>query len=198
MKDPNVLTTSDVARRLHVTPSTVFRWIKAGWLRSSPTAGRHNRIHEKDLRQFMKERGMWLADETGPMRVVAANSDQGVLSQITSLVRAVSPDAKIEAVANASSAMLKIGALTPHLIILDADMPNMSAWNACQAIRSASKHENVKILVTASGADERRGSLVAAGADLVLNSPFPPEELLAELRRSVPGFLTADLSPANC
>ncbi len=198
MKDPNVLTTSDVARRLHVTPSPVFRWIKAGWLRSSPTAGRHNRIHEEDLRQFMKERGMWLADETGPMRVVAANSDQGVLGQITSLVRAVSPDAKIEAVSNASAAMLKIGALTPHLIILDADMPNMSAWNACQAIRSASKHEHVKILVTAIGADERRGSLVAAGADLVLTSPFPPEQLLSELRKLVPGFLTADLSPANC
>lgn len=198
MKDPTVLTTSDVARRLHVTPSTVFRWIKAGWLRSSPTAGRHNRIREEDLHQFMRERGMWLGDDEGPLRVVAAHSETGMLDQITSLIRAIAPESRIERANDAATAMLKVGALTPHMVVLDADMPDFSAEHACSAIHDASQHNRARVLVITRQPEPTRSELSAAGADAVLGNPFTPEQLLAELRQLVPSFLAAELSSAHC
>jgi excisionase family DNA binding protein len=47
------LTTGDIARYCHVTPVTIFNWIKAGRLKSFTTAGGHNRILPEDFRAFL-------------------------------------------------------------------------------------------------------------------------------------------------
>jgi excisionase family DNA binding protein len=193
MRDPTVLTTSEVARRLHVTPSTVFRWIKAGWLRSLPTAGRHNRIREDDLVRFMKERCMQPADENGQLRVLVADSQPGMVDQIASLLRGTALGCAIETACDGYHALIKVGALAPQLVVLSANMPHMDTEGACNAIRASPQYRQTKIMVITGEAEAARRALLASGADAVLSRPPSPEQFLMELRRLLPGYLPQEL-----
>lgn len=44
-----VLTTSEVARLMHVAPKTVSRWVEAGKLVGFKTLGGHRRFHESEV-----------------------------------------------------------------------------------------------------------------------------------------------------
>lgn len=46
---PNLLTTGQAAQLCSVTPDTVLKWIKKGWLRGVRTAGGHYRIERQNL-----------------------------------------------------------------------------------------------------------------------------------------------------
>lgn len=48
-----LLTTGQAARLLSVTPDTVLKWIRAGKLRATQTAGGHNRIAAADVEQML-------------------------------------------------------------------------------------------------------------------------------------------------
>jgi len=54
----SALTTGDVARYCHVTPSTVSRWIKKGYLRAYATPGGHYRILLGEFRAFLERNSM--------------------------------------------------------------------------------------------------------------------------------------------
>lgn len=48
-----LLTTGQAARLLSVTPDTVLKWIRAGKLRATRTAGGHNRVAAADVEQMI-------------------------------------------------------------------------------------------------------------------------------------------------
>jgi excisionase family DNA binding protein len=50
----SALTTWDIARYCHVTPTTVSRWIKRGYLQAFTTPGGHHRILLHDFRAFLE------------------------------------------------------------------------------------------------------------------------------------------------
>jgi excisionase family DNA binding protein len=189
MKEPRILTTSEVARRLHVTPSTVFRWIKAGWLKSSPTAGRHNRIREEDLQQFMRERGMRPSEEVGPMRVLVADGQAGTVDQIAAVIRSFASGSHVEVATDGYQALIKVGSFAPHVVIIDADMADLTGERACRAIRETRQSRGAKIVVITSVDDPDRLALLRANADAIIQGPVSSEELLAELRRLLPDRL---------
>ena len=197
MRDPKVLTTSDVARRLHVTPSTVFRWIKAGWLKSSPTAGRHNRIREEDLRQFMQDRGMLPTTDSGPIRVFIADGQASTVAHLAALVRSASEDCKIETSQDGYDALIKIGSFSPHIVIIYDNTPYIQSERACRAIRAIQQLKSARIIVISSEPDPAEQALLNAGADSVLKSPFSPDQFLEEVCQLAPGFFASELTASN-
>ena len=50
------LTTTDVARQLHVSVASVHRWTNAGYLRCITTPGGHRRYSQADVNDFMSAR----------------------------------------------------------------------------------------------------------------------------------------------
>ncbi len=76
---------------------------------------------------------------------------------------------------------------TPHLIILDLMLPDVSGEEVCQQIR---KQSNVPILMlTAKSAIGDRISGFAMGADDYLIKPFSPKELVMRVRAVLRRFL---------
>jgi len=50
----SALTTGDVARYCHVTPATISRWIRRGYLPAYTTPGGHHRILASEFRGFLE------------------------------------------------------------------------------------------------------------------------------------------------
>lgn len=70
----------------------------------------------------------------------------------------------------------------PDLVLLDVNMPGMSGYDVCRALRGRSATATVPILLlTAKGqeADIQRG--FDAGADDYIVKPFSPRELLSRV-----------------
>jgi two-component system phosphate regulon response regulator OmpR len=75
----------------------------------------------------------------------------------------------------------RLSRLRPDLIVLDAALPGMAAFEACRRLRAEGERRGLVLL--GAGADEvDRVLALEMGADDVLGRPFSPRELLARLR----------------
>lgn len=72
----------------------------------------------------------------------------------------------------------------PHLILLDAEMPNMNGYEAAQQLRSNQETSHIPIVAISSGPDNNPVvSGLRALADACLPKPFSPDELLKLVRQ---------------
>jgi len=70
----------------------------------------------------------------------------------------------------------------PDLIILDVMMPEMDGFETCRRLRSTSANDSIFIIILSAHAGrEASESSKEAGADLCLEKPFVPKELLAHV-----------------
>jgi DNA-binding response OmpR family regulator len=68
----------------------------------------------------------------------------------------------------------------PDLVVLDINMPGMSGFQVCDAIRARSRVP--VMMLTARGAEEDLIKALDLGADDYLTKPFSPRTLLARIR----------------
>lgn len=67
----------------------------------------------------------------------------------------------------------------PQLVFLDVDMPRMDGYEACRRLRAQAATEHATIvMLTAAVGDAAEREAEDAGADLFINKPFSPLELL--------------------
>lgn len=67
----------------------------------------------------------------------------------------------------------------PQLVFLDIDMPRMDGYETCRRLRAQAGTEQATIvMLTAAVGDAAEREAEDAGADLFLNKPFSPLELL--------------------
>src|SRR5277367_3534388 len=69
---------------------------------------------------------------------------------------------------------------TPDLVVLDINMPGLSGFQVCEAIRKRSRVP--VIMLTVRGEEEDLVRALELGADDYLNKPFSPRTLLARIK----------------
>ena len=86
----------------------------------------------------------------------------------------------VETAADGSTALEKLGAFTPDVVLTDLKMPGMDGLDVCKIIKEnkATKHVPVVML---SGNDEVFDKVMGrlAGASDYITKPFEPETILA-------------------
>lgn len=76
---------------------------------------------------------------------------------------------------------------SPHLVIMDIEMPEMDGLTATRHIRSEERTRNVPVVaVSAYGAEHWRDRAIEAGCNEYVSTPFDPREL-DELIRTLLG-----------
>src|SRR5262245_37038867 len=71
-------------------------------------------------------------------------------------------------------------AKSPDLVLLDINMPKLSGFQLCEAIRAKSRVP--VMMLTVRGEEEDLVKAIELGADDYLNKPFSPRTLLARIK----------------
>ena len=82
--------------------------------------------------------------------------------------------------ADGSQALERFAAELPDLVVLDINMPGMSGFEVCEAIRRRSRVP--VLMLTVRGEEEDLVRALDLGADDYLTKPFSPRTLLARIR----------------
>jgi DNA-binding response OmpR family regulator len=82
--------------------------------------------------------------------------------------------------ADGPAALERFAAESPDLVVLDINMPGMSGFAVCEAIRRRSRVP--VLMLTVRGEEEDLVRALDLGADDYLTKPFSPRTLLARLR----------------
>jgi DNA-binding response OmpR family regulator len=125
---------------------------------------------------------------SGKTTLLLADDDPAVTDSLAPfLERAGFP---VLVVADGVSALEKVAALRPDLLLLDVLMPGLDGREVLRRLR-ARRDWTPTILLTRVGESSERALALEEGADDYLNKPFDPHELLARihtvLRRARPG-----------
>jgi diguanylate cyclase (GGDEF)-like protein len=74
----------------------------------------------------------------------------------------------------------------PDLIVLDVELPDMSGYEVCRAIRATPELQHTPvIMLTAHALEKEELSGFAAGADDYMAKPFKPSRLLARIETAI-------------
>ncbi|NLT65485.1 MAG: response regulator transcription factor [Acidobacteria bacterium] len=84
---------------------------------------------------------------------------------------------------NAGEALLRLRQETPHLILLDLNLPDAGGVETCRTIREISEVPIIVLSVRNSERDKVRA--LDAGADDYVTKPFSMDELLARIRAAM-------------
>ena len=75
----------------------------------------------------------------------------------------------------------------PDLILLDLMMPAMSGYDVCEQLKANPATEDIPVVcVTSAHSAHARARCRQLGAATLLEKPFPPMELIAQVERYLP------------
>lgn len=85
-------------------------------------------------------------------------------------------------------ALGRIAEVQPHLILVDIMMPRLDGYQTCALIKTNQTFKNTPVIMLSAKDglfDKARGRIV--GSEEYLTKPFTRDELLAAVRRHLPG-----------
>jgi DNA-binding response OmpR family regulator len=94
----------------------------------------------------------------------------------------------VETHADGASALDKVRAVRPDVLVLDVMLPGRSGYEILEDLRADDAFANLPVLVlTARGQDRERALAMARGASIFMTKPFANAEILASLRQLAGG-----------
>jgi excisionase family DNA binding protein len=182
------LTTGEVASRCQVSVGTVKNWIEAGQLEAFRTPGRHFRIRASELRRFQAAFGFG-TETDDPPRILVVDDQQDFVELALDALKDLLPGVRVEGACGGYEALLKIGSLQPHLLVLDLRMPGLDGFEVCRRVKEAPETKATKIVAMTGFEDDQAQQLaLTCGADAFLTKRAG----LAALGRHIVSLLEAD------
>ncbi len=181
--DPErLLTSSEVGVLLQVNPSSVKKWVNAGFLSAFRTPGGHRRIRAADLVDFLGRHHMPvpLALRAAPRRrVVVVDDDRAQLRALHRRLRRWSDVVALELVDDPLDALVRIGAIRPHVVVVDLILQGPSGLELCRALRK-NPDTRVATVIAVSGhmTEALAADARAAGAHHAVPKPIDLSFLL--------------------
>jgi putative two-component system response regulator len=84
-------------------------------------------------------------------------------------------DYDVQAIIDGDDALVRLGKETPHIVLLDLNLPNVSGGDILTYIRSEKRLKDIPVILCT--ADERYADMVQSKADFVLLKPVSPIQL---------------------
>ena len=182
------LTTGEVASGCQVSVGTVKNWIEAGQLEAFRTPGRHFRIRASELRRFQAAYGFG-TETDDPPRILVVDDQQDFVELALDALKDLLPGVRVEGACGGYEALLKIGSLQPHLLVLDLRMPGLDGFEVCRRVKEAPETKATKIVAMTGFEDDQAEQLaLTCGADAFLTKRAG----LAALGRHIVSLLEAD------
>ncbi len=180
----HLLTSSEVGALLQVNPSSVKKWVDTGHLSAFRTPGGHRRIRALDLIVFLEKHHMPVPRalrDAGRRRVVIVDDDKVQLRALARRLRRAD-QVEVHAIDDPIDALVRIGAVQPHAVVVDVLMPRLSGLELCRALRHCAETRAATVIaVSGSMSEELAAEAAAAGAHHALAKPIDPSFVLNEI-----------------
>lgn len=177
--DKEILSIPQAARVCSLSRVTLWKYVKSGDLKSSLTPGGHFRIHQSDLKAFMKRKKIYPFGKYEPekKKILLVDDDPKTQKVLTAML--AHHGFLTEVAGNGFEAGIKVMSFKPDLIVLDLIMPQMDGFEVCKRIKDDPDTSHIKILaITGYDSPENRDRIMKLGADGYLPKPIFMETLL--------------------
>lgn len=179
------LTTGKAARICGVHVNTIKGWIRKGALPARLMPSGHWRISRKDFLAFLQEYDFPVPAElrrrTETARILIVDDDPHVLDFVEGVMASAPFASEVHKADDGYSALLKIGHIRPHLLVLDIMMPEINGLELIHRLREQSELTGDMRILVLTGARDRKlvvHRLKEAGPDETLFKPVNVEQLL--------------------
>ncbi len=163
------LSTWGVARLLHVTPVTIFHWIRAGKLKAYRLPGGHFRVARADLQEFLLTNRIPIRlDADAPKRILMVDDEPVVLEALEAVLALKGYDVVLAASGRAALRELRKDRF--DLIFLDLFLPDIGGAAVLKAIKRRDP-EVVVVLIT--GLPHHEEAIAALEYDPAMMLPKP-------------------------
>ena len=180
------LTTKQAARLLGVSVRTVQLWVESGVLHAWKTAGGHRRVARASVDVLREQQREVIVTVTGLQRgkILVIEDDPNYLELYRLKISSWQPASTVVAASTAFKALVAVGKLDPHVIVVELQMPGMNSFEMIRSLQSGAP--NAEFIVLSSLSDEeieKAGGLPESAA--VLPNPVDLDRLEALLLEKI-------------
>lgn len=181
-RQPELFTATEVAAFCQVDLKTIHNWANKGTIEHFRTPGRHLRFRRLDLIDFFRRFGypIPLALRVAKAHVLVIDHEPDTLS---SLQRAFGSRFDLTCFEDPFDALIAIGSLHPHVMIVDVDTPYVDGVRMLEKLKSTDTTCHVRAIVYSRNQQYFQPSL-DAGA-----SAFVAKPDVAQLRATLNSLL---------
>lgn len=163
----------EMAKMCGVSRSTLWGWVKSGYINAFVTPGGHHRILQEEVDRVLadKSAGAGASPSKGTKTVLIVDDEPQLLKLIKAWLSI--KDLHIETAGNGFDAGMKLLNNKPHLVILDLFLPGIDGFEICRTIKQDPELAKTKVLAL-SGFDtpENKRMIMGLGADAFLPKPM--------------------------
>jgi excisionase family DNA binding protein len=188
MAQPRYYTTQQVAKILGVSVPTVVNWVKQGRLDAHKTPGGHRRISQEALERFCAiyayplPGGDTETQGSGAQRVLVVDGERDFGDMVGEYLQ-LKGGFEVQSSAETLDAGFQLGRFSPHLVVLDLDMEQISGIDIARLVGSEADRKTVRVLGTATFVDSYKSERLSEfGLDAVVAKPVKLDELLAQIQ----------------
>lgn len=176
--EKDLLSTIQAADYCSMSRISIWKYVKAGYLKASKTPGGNYRILKHDLINFMQKKGIHPIGTYQPVKkkILIVDDNSVIQDQIEKILTKFGY--QTDTAADGFQAGIKVMEFKPGLVILDLIMPGMDGFEVCRRIKENPSTAYIKILViTGYGTPENQNRIMAAGADGFMTKPLSLKDL---------------------
>lgn len=195
----HLLTSTQVGVLLQVNPSSVKKWVNDGHIVAFRTPGGHRRIRAADLVSFLDQHKIPIPRPlfgAAKRRVVVVDDDPAQLRGMGRAFRRWADKLEVTYVDNGVDALVEVGAVRPHALVIDVYMPGLDGIEVCRRLRANPATRDLVIIVTSGRMTAELEQVArATGARRVLRKPVDVTAIVEELGLATNPPLTSSTPP---
>ena len=135
------LTTGEIARLLHVTHVTVYRWVKAGKLKAYRVAGGNFRILKNDFGEFLKTHKLEHVVINRPnmlpaVKILIVDHKTKDAEELKSMLEERNAAFHVIIAKNFLRTGMLLHSFHPGLVVFNLDMPGINIAEICREIKT--------------------------------------------------------------
>lgn len=199
----HLLTSTQVGVLLQVNPSSVKKWVNDGHIVAFRTPGGHRRIRAADLVSFLDQHKIPIPRPlfaAARRRVVVVDDDPAQLRGMGRAFRRWADKLEVTYVDNGVDALVAVGAVRPHALVIDVYMPGLDGIEVCRRLRANPSTRDLVLIVTSGRMTAELEQVArATGARRVLRKPVDVTAIIEELglATSPPASITSPSPPTG-
>jgi excisionase family DNA binding protein len=168
-----LLTPSEAAELLSVSPTTIRLWARNGRLTSVKTPGGHRRFNRDEILSLLTPSPSPSSNVDNVFMILVVDDDKDFADLLVQLIESYFSYVKVSVAYNGFQAGDLLHSLKPDIVILDLFMTGNDGFSICHSIKNtpSTKHVDV-IAITGALTEENVKRITLLGAEKCFGKPL--------------------------